>query len=150
MQQVVALLSADVRSLGDVIAFEGQPAPHSVFSGPKHYNAGYGRLVHGRSKSPLATENLLENTPPSLRGVAEGSEYPIRIRSGAAACCLLCMLTRAILMPSLFSQAPFQACVEKGRVSSLMCSYNAVNGIPTCANPWLLDTIARDAWGQSP
>lgn len=43
--------------------------------------------------------------------------------------------------------APFQACVEKGKVSSLMCSYNAVNGIPTCANPWLLDTIARDAWG---
>ncbi|KAK7232226.1 xylan 1,4-beta-xylosidase [Aureococcus anophagefferens] len=24
---------------------------------------------------------------------------------------------------------PFQACVEKGKVSSLMCSYNAVNGV---------------------
>ena len=45
--------------------------------------------------------------------------------------------------------APFQACVEKGRVSSLMCSYNAVNGIPSCANPWLLDTVARKAWGLS-
>eukprot|EP00937_MAST-01D_sp_MAST-1D-sp2_P000103 g103.t1 len=43
--------------------------------------------------------------------------------------------------------APFQACVEKGRVSSLMCSYNAVNGIPACANSWLLDTVARGAWG---
>merc|ERR1719420_1168506 len=42
---------------------------------------------------------------------------------------------------------PFQACVEKGRVSSLMCSYNAVNGVPSCANPWLLQEVARDAWG---
>ena len=42
---------------------------------------------------------------------------------------------------------PFQACVEKGKVSSLMCSYNAVNGQPSCANTWLLKTVARDAWG---
>ena len=41
---------------------------------------------------------------------------------------------------------PFQACVEKGKVTSLMCSYNAINGIPSCANPWLLQTVARDAW----
>merc|ERR1719361_1240101 len=41
---------------------------------------------------------------------------------------------------------PFQACVEKGKVSGLMCSYNAVNGVPSCASPWLLQTMARDAW----
>ena len=43
--------------------------------------------------------------------------------------------------------APFQACVEKGHVSALMCSYNSVNGVPSCANGWLLQTVARDAWG---
>ena len=42
---------------------------------------------------------------------------------------------------------PFQACVEKGHVSGLMCSYNEVNGVPSCANDWLLTTVARDAWG---
>ena len=42
---------------------------------------------------------------------------------------------------------PFQTCVEKGRVTSLMCSYNAVNGVPSCANDWLLQTVARDNWG---
>eukprot|EP01063_Lacrimia_lanifica_P019014 TRINITY_DN25_c1_g1_i1.p1 TRINITY_DN25_c1_g1~~TRINITY_DN25_c1_g1_i1.p1 ORF type:complete len:777 (+),score=300.19 TRINITY_DN25_c1_g1_i1:50-2380(+) len=41
---------------------------------------------------------------------------------------------------------PFQACVEKGKVSGLMCSYNAINGIPSCANDWLLQTVARDSW----
>ena len=28
-----------------------------------------------------------------------------------------------------------------------MCSYNAVNGVPSCANDWLLNTVAREAWG---
>jgi beta-glucosidase-like glycosyl hydrolase len=42
---------------------------------------------------------------------------------------------------------PFQACVEKGRVTSLMCSYNAINGIPACANNWLLTEVARGEWG---
>lgn len=42
---------------------------------------------------------------------------------------------------------PFQACVEKGRVSGLMCSYNAVNGVPSCANDWLLNQVARGDWG---
>ena len=27
------------------------------------------------------------------------------------------------------------------------CSYNAVNGVPSCANPWLLETVARGEWG---
>ena len=43
--------------------------------------------------------------------------------------------------------APFQTCVEKGRVTGLMCSYNAVNGVPSCANDWLLTDIARGEWG---
>jgi len=43
--------------------------------------------------------------------------------------------------------APFQACVEKGKVSGLMCSYNAINGVPACADSWLLQEVARDAWG---
>lgn len=31
--------------------------------------------------------------------------------------------------------------------SSLMCSYNAVNGVPSCANDWLLRQVARGDWG---
>ena len=41
----------------------------------------------------------------------------------------------------------FQSCVEKGRVSGLMCSYNMLNGVHSCANSWLLKTVARGAWG---
>jgi beta-glucosidase-like glycosyl hydrolase len=41
----------------------------------------------------------------------------------------------------------FQAAVEGARVSGIMCSYNEVNGIPSCANSFLLNEIARQEWG---
>jgi len=28
-----------------------------------------------------------------------------------------------------------------------MCSYNAINGVPSCANDWLLNQVARKDWG---
>lgn len=28
-----------------------------------------------------------------------------------------------------------------------MCSYNAINGVPSCADDWLLGTMARKTWG---
>ncbi len=42
---------------------------------------------------------------------------------------------------------PFQACVEEGKASGIMCAYNSVNGEPCCANSWLLRTLLRGAWG---
>ena len=42
---------------------------------------------------------------------------------------------------------PFQTCVRDAKVASVMCSYNAVNGIPSCANSFLLQDILRDYWG---
>ena len=41
----------------------------------------------------------------------------------------------------------FQTSIQVGRVSGLMCSENAVNGVPACANHWAMTTVARDAWG---
>jgi beta-D-xylosidase 4 len=38
---------------------------------------------------------------------------------------------------------PFETCVRDAQVASIMCSYNAVNGVPSCANKFLLQTIAR-------
>jgi hypothetical protein len=40
----------------------------------------------------------------------------------------------------------FSDCVTKSQISSVMCSYNAVNGVPSCANDWLLQTLLRDTW----
>jgi beta-D-xylosidase 4 len=41
---------------------------------------------------------------------------------------------------------PFQQCARDSKVGSFMCSYNAVNGVPTCADTYVLQTILRDHW----
>ncbi|XP_058771763.1 beta-xylosidase/alpha-L-arabinofuranosidase 1 [Vicia villosa] len=43
-------------------------------------------------------------------------------------------------------QPPFKSCVIDGNVASVMCSYNQVNGKPTCADPDLLKGVIRGKW----
>jgi beta-glucosidase len=43
----------------------------------------------------------------------------------------------------------FHAAVVDGKVASVMCSYNAVDGEPACANTMLLQDHLRQAWGFS-
>ena len=42
-------------------------------------------------------------------------------------------------------QPAFKACGEAGAMS-YMCSYNAINGVPSCANRELLTDLLRDNW----
>lgn len=41
----------------------------------------------------------------------------------------------------------FRAAMVEGGAQSIMCAYNRVNDTPSCANPWLLDTVLRKEWG---
>jgi xylan 1,4-beta-xylosidase len=41
----------------------------------------------------------------------------------------------------------FKASVQDGGALGFMCSYNAVNGVPSCANSFLLDQKLRKEWG---
>lgn len=42
---------------------------------------------------------------------------------------------------------PFRYIVKNGNVRNIMASYNEVNGIPSHANDWMLNTLLRDTWG---
>ncbi|XP_057958465.1 beta-D-xylosidase 1-like [Malania oleifera] len=44
---------------------------------------------------------------------------------------------------------PFKACITEANVASVMCSYNQVNGKPTCADPDLLGKTIRGQWNLS-
>ncbi|KAK6833795.1 hypothetical protein PG987_008489 [Apiospora arundinis] len=55
----------------------------------------------------------------------------------------------AIINPQELSEyymQPFQACARDAKVASIMCSYNALNGVPTCADSYLLQDVLRDHW----
>ena len=41
---------------------------------------------------------------------------------------------------------PFQSCIRDAKVASIMCSYNALNGVPTCANSYILQDVLRSHW----
>ncbi|KAL9452236.1 hypothetical protein AB3S75_008096 [Citrus x aurantiifolia] len=43
-------------------------------------------------------------------------------------------------------QVPFETCDKEGYFCSVMCSYNKVNGVPTCSDPRLLKQTTRDEW----
>ena len=44
--------------------------------------------------------------------------------------------------------APFKAVVSaRANASGLMCSYNAVNGVPSCMNAAVNNDLVRDQWG---
>ncbi|KAF4566455.1 glycosyl hydrolase 3 family protein [Pleurotus pulmonarius] len=48
---------------------------------------------------------------------------------------------------SEFYLPTFRTCVRDAKVASVMCSYNKINGIPSCANSWLLQDLLRGEWG---
>lgn len=123
----------------------------------------WGRNIETPGEDPYLTGEYAENF---VQGFQEAPEDPSHIQ--ASACCKHYVANEmesttqadgehhdrnhvdsAVSMQDLVDSymRPFQACVEKGLVSSLMCSYNAVNGVPSCANDWLLQTVARDNWG---
>ncbi len=40
---------------------------------------------------------------------------------------------------------PFKAAIDAG-ADTAMCSFNAINGVPGCGNPYLMNDILKDAW----
>jgi beta-D-xylosidase 4 len=42
---------------------------------------------------------------------------------------------------------PFKATAQRARPRFMMSSYNAVNGVPSCANNLFMNTILREKWG---
>lgn len=98
-----------------------------------------------------------------VSGMQRGKEDPTRIK--ASSCCkhfdayslenwngmdryhFDAICTQQDLVDTYYPA--FVACVnpQRGGGSGIMCSYNAVNGVPTCASSQLLTKNLRNAWG---
>ena len=113
----------------------------------------WGRNLECAGEDPFASGEYAVNFVKGFQTAKEG-QYPLQ----ASACCKHFVANeyeghRYGMDVSLSAQdladsylPPFQSCVEEGKVSGIMCAYNAVNGEPCCANQWLLGTLLREAW----
>lgn len=41
----------------------------------------------------------------------------------------------------------FERCIREGKAESIMTAYNAINGVPSTVNHWLLQKVLRQDWG---
>ena len=41
----------------------------------------------------------------------------------------------------------WRTAIQAGKIAAIMCSYNAVNGVPSCGNDYFMNQVAREEWG---
>ncbi len=112
----------------------------------------WGRIGENYSEDPLLVAKLAVATIRGIQG-----DNPRYLKSVACAKHFIAndteddrVETSASVDPRSFWEyysRGFEACVREGRVFTVMSSYNAMNGIPTTANPFLLTELLRNRWG---
>ncbi len=112
----------------------------------------WGRTQEGYGEDPYLASRMAVAFVKGIQG-----DYPFYFRAVATPKHFALNNTEATRMTGS-SDAPeevirdyylpqFRAAIVEGGAESIMCSYNRVNGVPACGNPWLLDTILRKEWG---
>ena len=125
----------------------------NIFRDPR-----WGRGQETQGEDPTVNAAYAANFP---HGVQDGDSYPKYLK--ASSCCkhyaaynledwggvdrhhFDAIVTDQDLNETYFP--PFQACAQVGKASGVMCSYNAVNGVPSCASKPLLNDRLRGTWG---
>ncbi|MDR3218838.1 MAG: glycosyl hydrolase family 3, partial [Dysgonamonadaceae bacterium] len=112
----------------------------------------WGRTSESFSEDPYLTgetgaafiEGLQGDNPDYLKLVATPKHFVAnneenRRRNGSAEVDELSL--REYFFPA------FRKSIEKSKATSVMGAYNALNGVPCCANPFLLTEVLRNEWG---
>ena len=125
----------------------------NIFRDPR-----WGRGQETPGEDPTLTSAYAANFP---LGFQSGESYPKYLK--ASSCCkhysgydlenwdgvdrhhFNAIITQQDLNDTYFPA--FQSCVQESKVSSVMCSYNAVNGVPSCIDSDYLNGQLRKDWG---
>ena len=139
-----------VRTLGEAIGTECQHEEVAVNLGPAiniKRSPLCGRNFEYMSEDPyLAGEmavSLIRGVQSKHIGVSVKhfalNDQEHRRMSSSSVCDERTM--REIYLPA------FEAAAKKGRAWTFMCSYNAINGVFSADNKWLLNDLLREEWG---
>ncbi|KAK4236495.1 putative exo-1,4-beta-xylosidase bxlB [Achaetomium macrosporum] len=151
-----------IERIGRVIGIEGRAFGNAGFSGMDYWTPNvnpfkdprWGRGSETPGEDVLRVKRYaasmirgLEGPGPERRVVATCKHYAandFEDWNGATRHNFNAVITPQDLAE--YYLAPFQQCARDSRVGSIMCAYNAVNGVPACANAYLLQTILREHW----
>lgn len=111
----------------------------------------WGRGAETPGEDPFHIQSYVANLIPGLQGDDEAAKQIIATCKHFAAYDIETTRTGNALNPTQqdlgdFYLPSFKTCVRDSKAGSVMCSYNAVDDIPTCASEYLLQEVLRNAW----
>ncbi|KAK2012165.1 glycosyl hydrolase family 3 N terminal domain-containing protein [Colletotrichum eremochloae] len=151
-----------VRAVGEVVSKEARAFSNHGRSGLDLYSPNinafkdprWGRGQESPGEDPFHLQNYvaamltgLEGDDPSKKVIATCKHYAandFENYKGVDRAGFDANITTQDL--SEYYLPPFKTCAVDKKVGSFMCSYNAINGKPLCANPYLLEDILRQHW----
>jgi beta-D-xylosidase 4 len=148
-----------IRAIANVIGKEGRAFANNGFSGLDFWapningfrDPRWGRGQETPGEDIFVVQSYIRNFVPGLQGEDPEDKQVIATCKHFAAYDLETGRYGNNYNPTQqdlgeYFLAPFKTCVRDTGVGSVMCSYNAVSGIPSCANEYLLDTVLRKHW----
>jgi beta-D-xylosidase 4 len=149
-----------MRAIGDVVGIEGRAFANHAFSGFNFWAPNmnpfreprWGRGQETPGEDVLLVSNYVRNYVTGMQGEDPNDKLIIANCKHYAAYDLETGRHGNNYDPTQqdladYYLSAFKTCVRDTHVGSIMCSYNGVGGMPTCASPYLLQDVLRDHWG---
>ncbi|KAJ8508941.1 hypothetical protein ONZ45_g8831 [Pleurotus djamor] len=154
-----------IKSVATVISTEAQAFNNHGFSGLDYFTPNinpfkdprWGRGMETPGEDPFRISRYVLNLVDGIQGGIDPlrfkvaadckhfAAYDLELWQGFGRFSFNALVTTQDL--SEYYLPPFRACVRDAKAASVMCSYNEINGTPSCANSFLLKDILRDWWG---
>lgn len=148
-----------VREIAGVIGKEGRAFANNGFSGFNFWTPNinpfrdprWGRGQETPGEDSFVVQSYIRNFVPGLQGDDPKEKQVIATCKHYAAYDLETGRYGNDYNPTQqdladYFLAPFKTCVRDTGVGSIMCAYNAVDGIPACASEYLLEQVLRKQW----
>ncbi|GAB7344337.1 hypothetical protein MBLNU457_2201t2 [Dothideomycetes sp. NU457] len=148
-----------IRAIGNVVGREGRAFGNNGFAGFDYWTPNmnefrdprWGRGQETPGEDAFHVSSYVRNFVPGLQGDSLNDKQIIATCKHYAVYDLETGRYGNDYNPSAqdlseYYLAAFKACVRDAKVGSIMCSYNAVDGVPSCANDYLLQDILRNHW----
>eukprot|EP01061_Rhynchopus_euleeides_P036336 TRINITY_DN6126_c0_g2_i2.p1 TRINITY_DN6126_c0_g2~~TRINITY_DN6126_c0_g2_i2.p1 ORF type:complete len:781 (+),score=313.29 TRINITY_DN6126_c0_g2_i2:68-2410(+) len=163
-RDMASIIGVEARALwlGGATEHTGEPRPHIGLDcwSPNiniNHDPRWGRNQEVPSEDPLVNglfgtlytqgqQNSADETR-FLQGITtlkHWDAYNLETGDGVSRLAFNAIVDNATFAETFFPA--FKASVTHGGARGVMCSYNAVNGIPACASPFL-SHVMRDVWG---